>query len=123
MSEKTTPIEATARAIQAYRTSGLCELDKACGLCDCGADVNPEGLAEDARRIRDEARYVLTAGVDAVDLVALVDPTIREPLRSRLIAAWDRSGLDSAKYIAEAEAKAAQRAAAIRAALLEGSDR
>lgn len=60
-------IEAIAAAIVEYRTDGMCQIDKACGMCDC--EWNP-GMDE---RTRDEAAFILQRLAPVLALLAAED--------------------------------------------------
>lgn len=57
-----TPLEATAEALLHYETSGLCDLGKACDLCDCGMNLlSPQDRDQRTRREIDRARHAAEA--------------------------------------------------------------
>lgn len=54
-------VEAAARALVRYESSGSCTLGKICGTCDCF--LTPESLPEDTLRQKDRAGHILTAAL------------------------------------------------------------
>ncbi|MFB7890345.1 hypothetical protein ACFCZ3_20065 [Cellulosimicrobium cellulans] len=93
-----------------YSASTEHRYDYACALC------RPD-LDDGYGRIVD---VVLAAALTDVDAIAArIEPSIVEPKRSILLAAWDAAGLDSERFMAEREAGARRRAADV-VALLTG---
>ena len=64
------------------------------------------------------AKRVFAAALRVEEMAPTIDPTIVEPLRSKVMEAWRLADLDAEKYMAEAEARAAERASALRIMIL-----
>lgn len=60
----------------------------------------------------------LSAGLVIEEMARVIDPSTVEPMRSKLMDTWRQHGLDADLYMADAEARATERATALRAALL-----
>jgi len=78
-------------------------------------DVLSERLREHPRG---QARAALAAALDVEEMAPFFDPSIVEPARSKVMAAWRAHDLDAERYMASAEAEATKRATALRAAIL-----
>lgn len=74
--------------------------------------------ADDLAGAQAPVRVILAAALDVEEMAQFIDPTIVEPFRSKVMDAWRSVGLDAEKYMADSETKAAERAAALRAAIL-----
>lgn len=85
---------------------------KQIGRPAAAADYHPSSLDID------DTGDILAAGLVVEEMAPFIDPTIVEPLRSKVMSAWRSVGLDAEKYMADSEAKAFERATELRTALL-----
>lgn len=67
------------------------------------------------------AQSALAAALDVAEMAAVIDPSTVEPMRSKVMAAWREHGLDAELYMADHEARATERATALRDAILGGA--